>query len=447
MKHKHTAYPPNYWKQIVFTFCMGWTIIWIYRSMLSPIYTEIQQTIGQQSNAEMGLIASCYFFGYTALQIPSGILVDKFGQKKVLIPGFILFALGVLSIAFAQNLPMIYLGAIFAGIGCGTYYGAAFSLTAEHVPAAKKGIATAIVNSGSALGMILGLVGSSFIVKQLQLPWQTMVFISAALIIFLVIWFAFIIINPHKATVDTPRIKSATAPDQAPPATTTDTAVTSQPSQAQDETTGSGLFKKELIAAYLLYFTTCYAYYLIVTWLPNFLENERGISGSMIGIITSMIAVTAVPGALYFAHQSDKFQNYKAQIIIGLETAAFVLVTGSILAPNAGILAAVLLAYGFLGKLAVDPVLISYITDRAPKSKLASTLGTFNFFGMASSVVAPWLTGLIIDRTGSGEIGFYIGAGLLLIGTLVFMVTSRNTPTKEFHGQTQENYSSQLTKS
>ena len=111
-----SIYPPNYWKRVVFTFCMGWAIIWVYRSMLSPIYTEIQGTIGPQTNAAMGLIASCYFFGYTALQIPSGILVDKFGQKKILIPGFIVFALGVLSIAFAQNLTMIYLGAVLAGV-------------------------------------------------------------------------------------------------------------------------------------------------------------------------------------------------------------------------------------------------------------------------------------------------------------------------------------------
>lgn len=51
----------NYWKTIVFTFCLGWAVIWIYRSMLSPVYTEIQQTIGLQTNAAMGLISSCYF--------------------------------------------------------------------------------------------------------------------------------------------------------------------------------------------------------------------------------------------------------------------------------------------------------------------------------------------------------------------------------------------------
>lgn len=404
--NKKTLYPANYWKRVVFTFCLGWTIIWIYRSMLSPLYTEIQGTIGQQSNAAMGLIASFYFFGYTALQIPSGILVDKFGQKKVLVPGFIIFALGVFSIAFARNITMIYLGSLMAGIGCGTYYGAAFSLTAEHVPVEKKGIATAIVNSGSALGMILGMTGSSIIVKQLGLPWQTMVFISAGLIVFLIVWFLLMIINPQPVLI---------AKD-----------IEVQTEEIVKENKKSHLLSSQLIACYILYFTTCYAYYLIVTWLPKFLETERGIEGAMIGIITSMIAVTAVPGALYFAHMSDKRRDKKETIIIGLEIAAFILIALSMFAPNALILAIILLLYGFLGKMAVDPVLISYVSDIAPKSAMASTLGTFNFFGMASSVVAPALTGYIIDMTGSGEWGFYLGTILLLIGTLVFIVVTRN---------------------
>ena len=299
----------NYWKTIVFTFCLGWVVIWIYRAMLSPVYGEIQGTIGAQTNAAMGLISSCYFFGYTSLQIPSGYLVDRFGQKRVLIPGFIIFALGGLSIGFASSLKMIYLGSVMAGIGCGTYYGAAFSLTAQHVPPEKKGISTAIVNSGSAVGMILGMTGSSFVVKTLNLPWQVMVFISAALIVLLVVWFAIAIKDNSKEKQQITKASQGKASNK----------------EADGEKKVS-LLSLNMISCYILYFTTCYAYYLIVTWLPQFLESERGITGSLIGIIVSMISVTAVPGALYFARLSDKKSNKKPIIIIGLEVAVFVLI-------------------------------------------------------------------------------------------------------------------------
>jgi len=403
------SYPENYWKRLVFTFCMGWTIIWIYRAMLSPIYPEIQATIGPQTNAAMGLIASCYFFGYTALQIPSGFLVDKFGQKKVLIPGFIIFAAGVFSIATATSIMPIYIGAVLAGVGCGTYYGSAYSLTSQHVPAEKKGLQTAIVNSGSALGMILGMTGSSYFVKTMGLPWQTMVVISGCLLVFLVLWFAFVIIEPSKV-----------APVIAASANRKDTGAT----ELVEKSKGS-MFRLSLVSCYFMYFTTCYAYYLIVTWLPKFLEAERGIKGGMIGLMVSMIAVTAVPGALYFARMSDKKRDKKADIVVFLSLASFILIAVSMFVPDTTSLVIVLLLYGFLGKMAVDPVLISYVSDQADKKTMATTLGTFNFFGMSSSVVAPALTGYIMDKTGSGVWGFYLGAILLIVGAIFFYVANK----------------------
>ncbi|MDR0361106.1 MAG: MFS transporter [Planctomycetota bacterium] len=400
--------PDNYWKKVVFTFCMGWTVIWVYRSMLSPIYPEIQDTIGTQSNSAMGMIASCYFFGYTAMQIPSGFLVDKFGQKKILIPGFLLFALGVVAIALAKSITGIYVGAVAAGVGCGSYYGAAFSMTAQHVPPRKKGLSTAIVNSGSALGMIIGMNAASLLVKSMQFPWQTMVLISAGLIFLQVLWFAFALRSTDKKGESNP---AASAPAGG--------------IRTEESDSDGSIFRPSLLACYLLYFTTCYAYYLIVTWLPNFLATERGIKGGLIGLIVSMIAVTAVPGGLFFAHLSDKKRGKKSRIIIFLEISAFALITVSMFAPNALSLSIILLLYGFLGKMAVDPVLISFVSDKASKSKVATTLGMFNFFGMSSSVVAPALTGYIIDRTGSGVWGFYLGAILLFAGTVMFAFFNR----------------------
>ena len=74
------------WKRLIALLFGGWVVIWIYRSMLTPVYAEIQETIGMQSNAAMGMIASLYFLGYTLMQIPSGYLVRRWGQKQVILP-------------------------------------------------------------------------------------------------------------------------------------------------------------------------------------------------------------------------------------------------------------------------------------------------------------------------------------------------------------------------
>ncbi len=57
------------------------------------------------------------------MQIPSGLLVDRFGKKAILIPGFILFGLGTSIVAMASTLTVLYVGSIMTGLGCGTFYG------------------------------------------------------------------------------------------------------------------------------------------------------------------------------------------------------------------------------------------------------------------------------------------------------------------------------------
>lgn len=393
----------QYWQQIIIILCLGWVVIWIYRSVLTPIFPEIQQTIGQHSDAQMGLIASFYFFAYTGMQIPAGILVDKFGKKVVLIPGFSLFAIAALVIGTAQNLEMIYLGSLLAGLGCGSYYGAAYSLSSENIPAEKRGLSTAIINSGSALGMGIGLIASSLLVKSVGMNWQIMLFIIAGLIVVMIFVFAGVIKNSPK--VDrSEAVKEKAAPKEKAPI--------------------KNLFTGRMIASYILYFATCYGYYMVVTWLPSFLQQERGFQGVAIGFSAALVAFSAIPGALFFSRMSDIFRTKKVRFIVGLTVAAAAMLMLTVLAPTSGILLIGLVLYGLLGKLAVEPILISYVADSAPKKGYGTSFGVFNFFGMSSSVIAPFLTGVISDSTGSKVMGFYISAIILVVGAIVFLIAN-----------------------
>ncbi|WP_162870540.1 MFS transporter, partial [Klebsiella aerogenes] len=80
------------------------------------------------------------------------------------------------------------------------------------------------------------------------------------------------------------------------------------------------------------------------------------------------------------------------------------------------------------------PIMISFVADNAPKKGYGTSFGVFNFFGMSSSVIAPFLTGVISDSTGSKVMGFYISAAILLVGTAIFFTVNvlmkRTTPTR-----------------
>ncbi|MCY0677673.1 MFS transporter [Klebsiella pneumoniae] len=365
-------------------------------------------SLGNVSNAEIGAIASFYFLAYCGMQIPCGILVDKLGQKIMLMCGFSLFIIGTLSIANAGNLTLIYIGSLLAGAGCASFFSSAYSLSSANVPQERRALANAIINSGSAIGMGIGLIGSSILVKSMHMAWQNVLFIVAAILLVMLCVFTLVIRRKMK--------EPAAAENKTNAAASTPVA----------EEKSAPLFSPLLCSVYFLYFCTCYGYYLIVTWLPSYLQTERGFDGGAIGFASALVAVVGVPGALFFSHLSDKFRDSKVKVILGLEIVAAAMLMFTVLSPNTAMLMISLVLYGLLGKMAVDPILISFVSEQASAKTLGRAFSLFNFFGMSSAVVAPTLTGFISDLTGSKEISFVMSAGLVVTGTIIFaLITLR----------------------
>lgn len=50
----------------------------------------------------------------------------------------------------------------------------------------------------------------------------------------------------------------------------------------------------------------------MITWLPYYLQTERGIEGSKTGIISSLVPWAAIPGAILFGYLSDRIKIKKA---------------------------------------------------------------------------------------------------------------------------------------
>lgn len=385
-----------YWEKIVLLLFLGWMSIWLYRTMLTPVYAEMQETIGKQTNLKMGMISSIYFFGYTFMQIPGGILMDRIGRKRVMIPGFVLFLAGLLSIGAAHSLNGVYLGSLLAGIGTGTYYSGAFSLTAQYIPAEKKYFATALVNDGCAVGMILGYLGSGYLVKKYQANWKSMVLLAIILVALVILVFL------RNLKDDRPEIRKR--------------------EQRRETFCFRALFTPQKLATYLFYFATCYGYYMIATWLPSFLQTERGMNGSAASAYTSIVALVSIPGALFLGKLLDRFQGKStiAMVLLQAASAGMLFLLTKCLLPV--LLVICLAVYGLCGKQAIDPLIVPHICKDIPEHFFATGLGIFNFFGMSGSILAPGITGYVEDLYGSKIYGFYIACALLLGASMIFLL-------------------------
>lgn len=395
----------EYWKQLVMLLCLGWTVLWINRTILTPVIPEIMLDLNIGSEASAGLISSLFYLPYTLLQVPAGFLGDKYGRKLVLVPGLILFASGAIFSGLAMTFTTFLIARVITGMGQGTYFGPVYSLTSEYIPKEKRGISTAIVNSGTALGMGLGLVGSSYFVKVANLEWRLLLFASGALGLITALLFQRFLKSSKSIE------KSSSTEDVQ--AVNTD----------EEKTSIISILKNpKMLGTCILYFGTCYGYYMIVTWLPSFLEQEKGFTGAAIGLASSLVAFTAVPGALVFSKVSDKFMNKKVSIALILEVLAAITLLGTVLVNSNELLIICLVLYGIFGKITVDPILVSHVGDICNPKVRTTSFGMLNFFGMSASVVAPYITGMLSDMTGSKITGFYLSAVIILIGILAMII-------------------------
>lgn len=380
------------WVRAVAVLACGWVVIWIARMMLTPVYPELSAFFGGTTSAELGAISSWYFLGYALMQIPSGLLVDHIGMRRVVIPGFLLFALGTAIMASAHSLSMLYLGNVLAGVGSGTFYGIAYTITNTRVPARRKSLATAIVNSGTAVGSGLGIASASSLVSTGLINWQMLAGITGALALAMVAVFAKSLPKEHGAGA-----KTSDAP-------------------------AGKTFTVHLAAACVLYFATLYLYYLISTWLPDFLHVERAFDVSFAGAASIAVFLAGIPGALVAGRLADRHPKRQIALIAALEAVAALALLPLVFGQSAPLAAFGAIAYGFFGKLAVEPLIISWLGAHINPARMTTTFGIFNFFGMSASVFAPLVTGVLADATGSDVPGFLVALAILALGTAAFLV-------------------------
>ncbi|RHW41000.1 MFS transporter [Neobacillus notoginsengisoli] len=393
-----------YWVKVVIVFFFGWIALYATRTILNPIMNEIQVEFGL-SASQLGLISSLFFLGYAGLNVPSGILGDKFGKKRVLVPGFILF--GIFA-AITGMMPTFFLfisSWLMVGIFQGFYYGPQYGLSTEAIPRNRITVGSAFINSGMAFGTSLGYYISTYTVDVYGMNWRTPFFIMAVFVVLVglaIIW----------VIKDRPKTLSERTAEQ-----------------AGEKFEFSSLFKNwNLIMNYITIFTSIYGFFVIITWLPYYLEHARGVTGGSIAFVSSLVPWASIPAAIFFSWIADKMGKRRPVLLIMMPMTVLCVIA-IVAFDSMAVLYAALIGYGIFGKLSTNPILLAVTADNAPKGSLGTAFGLYNFIGMCGSILAPYITGYLTDLTGSLNSGFYFAAGLLVIGTIAsFLLKEDNKP-------------------
>lgn len=387
-------------------FSLGWVFMYADRNILSPVMSVIQEQWGL-NKGQLGLMSTVFFLTYALMQIPTGYLADRIGRVKVVVAGYVIFGIGTILSGFAPGFMIFLLMRAFTGIGEGTFYSPVYGISSSYISDKWRGVSAALINSGMAVGISLGFIGSSYFTFTLGLPWHAsfLIFGAATLLVaFLINYFLAPIDAEHKAqaarTAESERNGAAPAAKES----------------------NKALFTRNHILTYVLIFCSLYGFFSMLTWLPTYLQQARDVAPSQTGIIASLVPWASIPGAILLSMLARRLSNTRPLIVLlavlGGACQILVPLTGEYSLMIVG-----LVVYGLVGKLALDPILIAFLADNTPRSMYSRAYGYFNFAGMLSSIFAPYITGALADATGALEAGFYLSAVLLLVGAAAFCFT------------------------
>lgn len=398
---------PNYWKMVVFLFFLGWVLIYANRTVLSPLFKIFEEQWGL-TRTQLGLLNSAFFLVYTLMQVPAGLLADRLRRKWVLLPGFFLQGLGVLAGGLATSYPFFLFSRVVTGLGQSTFYSTQYALAQAALPQEKRALGTSIINSGMSFGIAGGLALGSLLVYNLALDWRVPFYLLSVLTLLLSGVMAWLIAEGPSRSGPGAAVFAAAAERTGGSSGRRD-GQSGQHKGAAQGRTWTSLLTRDLLLSYLTVFATMYGFFVILTWLPFYLQTVRGYTGGEAGLISFLVPLCAVPAGLLAGRLSDRLGRRRPVMLglLPLSTLALLLI---VLASSRQGLLLGLVLYGAAGKLVLDPLMVAMVADVTPPSLYATAFGVLNFCGTISTVLAPAITGYLADLTGSFTSGFYLAA-------------------------------------
>ena len=357
------------------------------------------------SPVQMGFLLSAFFWTYAIGQVVAGWFTDRFPVLWVFTIGFVVWSGATFCTGLVQGMTALLVLRLLLGGGKSVAFPCYSKIFATEFPPAKQGLPNAILNSGTKIGAALGvLVGGVLIALY---SWRMMFFVlGGSGVVFLILWFML-----------------APRTDRKPRGQAVSTATKPGPSYLDI------LRNRDAWGTFVGAACYNYAYFFGLTWLPSYLVQQKHLSLEKMGIIGAIpfwaAAVSAIIGGwtsdalIKKGHSTTKVR--KAFVASGLvfSVAAF---PSAIVEDLTASLVLLTVAYTALGVTVSNLWAISQTL--AGPTAAGKWSGAQNCLGAIAGIVAPIVSGLVVQQTGNFSLAFLIMAILALVGaaSYVFLV-------------------------
>ncbi|MBB1202337.1 MFS transporter [Enterobacteriaceae bacterium 89] len=395
-------------------------ICYVDRANLAVASAHIQEEFGI-TKTQMGYIFSAFAWMYTLCQIPGGRVLDRLGSRMTYTIAIFGWSVATLFQGFATGLlSLIGLRAI-TGIFEAPAFPTNNRMVTSWFPEHERASAVGFYTSGQFVG--LAFLTPLLIWIQEALSWHWVFIVTGGIgIIWSIIWFK-VYQSPRKtkgitqAEVDYIQQGGGLVDGDAP--------VENKKSEPLTKADWKLVFHRKLIGVYLGQFAIASTLWFFLTWFPNYLTQEKGVTALNAGFMTTVPFLAAFVGVLLSGWIADKLVQKgfsigfarKLPIICGLLISTCIMGANY---TNDPVWITVLMAVAFFGN-GFASITWSLVSSLAPMRLIGLTGGVFNFAGGLGGITVPLVIGYLAQAHGFAPALSYISA-ITLVGALSYIL-------------------------
>ena len=401
-------------------FVVMFIVNYIDRVNIGFVRTHMETDLGIGA-AAYGLGAGLFFVGYALFEVPSNMLLQRFGARAWLTRIMFTWGLVAMGMAFVQGETSFYVMRFLLGVTEAGFYPGVLYYFTQWLPASERGKAMAIFLSGSAIASIISgpITGALLSVTGLGLHgWQWMFLIeggaSVALCGFVYYWLQSHI---HEAKWLTPAEQT----------TLSGVIAEEQRAREAEHVVKPSIFKlladTQILVFCFIFFSVALTIYGATFWLPSMIKKMGNVSDFEVGLFNSIPWIISIAAMYGFAALAARFKHQQAWVATTLLIAAAGMFMSTYGGPVFAFVAICFAAVGFKAASALFwPIPQAYLDARIA----AAVLALINSVGNLGGFVAPTVFGFLEEKTGSIQGGLYgLAATSVLAAIVVFFARTR----------------------
>ncbi len=167
-------------RHIFAAFWAAYLLSYLFRTVNAVVSPELTRDLGLAPSA-LGLLTSTYFVAFAAVQLPAGVLLDRYGPRRVEPVLLVLGGAGALLFAFAQSVSGLVVARALIGAGVAVCLMAPLKAIAAWVPRERQASLAAWVMTAGSAGALAAATPTEFALRHVH--WRTL-FIGLALLMF-----------------------------------------------------------------------------------------------------------------------------------------------------------------------------------------------------------------------------------------------------------------------